>query len=111
MKSALLQRAASLVALLALWQAGAMLIGLLPPPPLTVAHVLLAEIADGSLPYHVAITLGRVAASFVLAMSIGRLGIAMGRLRGSTASATAGSRCSSTSRRWSPSSSATSGSG
>jgi NitT/TauT family transport system permease protein len=81
LKSPLAQRALSLVALLALWQAGAAFLG--PrrlPEPLTVARVLAAEIADGSLPTHVGITLARVAASFVLAMVIGvALGLLMGR--------------------------------
>ena len=46
------------------------------PSPQTVAGVLVDDIADGSLPYHIGITLARVAVSFVLAMLIG---IAMGR--------------------------------
>lgn len=50
------------------------------PSPQTVAGVLVDGIADGSLPYHVGITLARVAVSFVLAMVIGiAIGIAMGR--------------------------------
>jgi NitT/TauT family transport system permease protein len=83
-KSPLAQRAASLVALLAMWQLGSILVG--PrrlPEPLTVARVLFADIADGSLPYHVGVTLARVAASFVLAMLIGvAIGLAMGRRQG-----------------------------
>jgi NitT/TauT family transport system permease protein len=50
------------------------------PSPQTVAGVLVDGIADGTLPYHVGITLARVAVSFVLAMAIGiAIGIAMGR--------------------------------
>jgi NitT/TauT family transport system permease protein len=76
------QRAASFVALLAIWQAASLLIGpRLLPPPATVTAVLAAEIGDGSLPYHVAVTLARMAGAFVIAMLIGTaIGIAMGRL-------------------------------
>jgi NitT/TauT family transport system permease protein len=76
------QRAASFLALLALWQAGSMLIGpRLLPRPAAVAVILGADIADGTLPYHVGITLARVAASFSLAMVTGAaIGLAMGRL-------------------------------
>jgi NitT/TauT family transport system permease protein len=50
------------------------------PSPQTVAGVLVDGIADGSIPYHVGITLARVAVSFVLAMAIGiAIGIALGR--------------------------------
>jgi NitT/TauT family transport system permease protein len=78
---ALLERAASLGALLVLWQGGAWLVDpRLLPPPATVAVKLGAAIADGTLLYHVAITLARVAASFALAMLIGTaIGLAMGR--------------------------------
>ena len=76
------QRAASFVALLAIWQVASLLVDpRLLPPPATVAVVLAAEIADGSLPYHVAITLARTAGAFVIAMLIGTaIGVAMGRL-------------------------------
>jgi len=50
------------------------------PGPITVLSSFLHETASGDLPYHVAATLARVAASFVLAMSVGSaVGIAMGR--------------------------------
>jgi NitT/TauT family transport system permease protein len=50
------------------------------PSPLTVGAVLVNGIADGSLPYHIGVTLARVAISFVIAMLIGvAVGIAMGR--------------------------------
>ena len=76
------QRAASFVALLAIWQVGSLLADpRLLPSPETVAAVLAAGIADGSLPYHAGITLARVAASFGLAMLIGTaIGLAMGRM-------------------------------
>lgn len=77
----LLQRVASFIALLLLWQLGSWLIGpRLFPPPVTVATVLVHVVADGSLPYHVGVTLARVAVSFALAMLIGTaIGLAMGR--------------------------------
>jgi NitT/TauT family transport system permease protein len=76
------QRLASFIALVVLWHIASLLIGArLLPPPATVAVVLAADIADGTLPYHVGITLARVAVSFVLAMLIGAaIGLAMGRL-------------------------------
>ena len=53
------------------------------PSPLAVATVLVAEVGDGTLPYHVGVTLARVAVSFALAMAVGAaIGLAMGRLRG-----------------------------
>lgn len=74
----------SLAALLALWQLAATLAGSrVLPPPLEVLEVMLAGFEDGEIPYHIGITLARVAASFVLAMAIGiAVGIAMGRSRG-----------------------------
>jgi NitT/TauT family transport system permease protein len=76
------QRLASFIVLLVLWHIASLLIGeRLLPPPATVAAVLAADIADGTLPYHIGITLARVAVSFVLAMLIGAaIGLAMGRL-------------------------------
>lgn len=73
--------ALSILALLALWQlASAMVETRTLPPPLAVLDVLVAGFADGEIPYNLAITLGRVAASFALAMLIGvPIGIAMGR--------------------------------
>ena len=41
------------------------------PPPADVWRVLVNETANGELPYHLGVTLGRVAVSFALAMSIG----------------------------------------
>lgn len=50
------------------------------PSPWRVLRVLLASIASGQLPYHLGITLSRLAISFVTAMLLGTaLGILMGR--------------------------------
>ena len=80
-RSALVLKLASVLLLLSLWQAGAMVVGgRLLPGPATVLAVLIQGIQDGELPYHVGVTLARVAAAFVIAMAIGTgLGIAMGR--------------------------------
>lgn len=52
------------------------------PSPLAVAAFLMREAADGTLFYHLGATLGRVAASFVIAMAIGSaIGILMGQNR------------------------------
>lgn len=49
------------------------------PPPAQVWQVLLAEAASGELAFHLGVTLGRVAAAFVLAMTIGSaIGIMLG---------------------------------
>lgn len=76
--------ALSLLALLALWQLAASLAATprLLPPPATVLAKIVTDSADGELPWNLAITLLRVAASFAIAMSIGvALGILMGRVR------------------------------
>jgi NitT/TauT family transport system permease protein len=76
--------ALSLLALLALWQLAAMLAAnpRLMPAPATVLAKIGADTATGELPWNLAITLLRVAASFVIAMTIGvALGIVMGRVR------------------------------
>jgi len=78
-----LQRVASLAALVVLWQIGSSLAGpRLLPDPVTVARIIIAETADGSLPYHVGVTLARVAVAFAISMAIGSaIGLAMGRLK------------------------------
>ena len=83
-RSTVLVQLLSLAALLALWQVAAMLAdSRVLPPPLEVLEVLIAGFEDGEVPYHIGITLARVAASFVLAMAIGvAVGIVMGRSRG-----------------------------
>jgi len=75
------QRTVSFCALVLLWELGSLAANPRKlPSPQIVAGVLAEGIADGSLPYHVGITLARVAASFALAMLIGiAVGIAMGR--------------------------------
>ena len=75
--------ALSLLALLLIWQLAASLAeSRVLPPPLMVLEVLEREIASGELPYSLAVTLARVAASFLLAMVIGvAIGIALGRSR------------------------------
>ena len=76
--------ALSLLALLALWQLAAMLAAnpRLMPAPATVLAKIGADTAAGELPWNLAITLLRVVASFVIAMTIGvALGIVMGRVR------------------------------
>jgi len=68
--------------LLALWQIAAAQATnpRLMPAPLEVFAVMVEEIRGGELPYHLALTLWRVAASFLLAMSIGiAIGFVMGR--------------------------------
>jgi len=78
-----LPRAASFVAFIAAWQIGSLAVGARQlPPPLVVLDVLWRRILDGSIPYHVGVTLARVAVSFTIAMLIGTaIGIAMGRSR------------------------------
>jgi NitT/TauT family transport system permease protein len=83
-RSSVLVQVLSLAALLALWQIAALLAdSRVLPPPLEVLEVLIAGFEDGELPFHIGITLTRVAASFVLAMAIGvAAGIVMGRNKG-----------------------------
>lgn len=50
------------------------------PDPLTVFARMLAEARTGALPYHLGVTLARVAVGFVLSMAVGAaLGLALGR--------------------------------
>jgi NitT/TauT family transport system permease protein len=74
--------AASIAGLILLWQLAA-LVADDPrrlPAPGAVLHAMIAYTATGELPYHLSITLLRVAASFVIAMAIGTaIGVAMGR--------------------------------
>jgi NitT/TauT family transport system permease protein len=49
------------------------------PPPAQVWRVLVNDAATGELPYHLVVTLGRVAAAFVVAMVIGSvIGVLLG---------------------------------
>jgi NitT/TauT family transport system permease protein len=78
-----LLRAGSIVLLVLIWEVAALLVDsrALPTPQRTFAAFSDA-VLSGELPYHVAITLARVAAGFTLAMVLGSaLGIAMGRWR------------------------------
>ncbi len=74
-------RLLSFGALVLLWELGTFFAGPRKlPPPQAVIHVLVEESANGNLPFHVGVTLARVAISFALAMLIGvAVGIAMGR--------------------------------
>ncbi len=71
----------SILALLALWQVAAGFVDSRTlPAPLAVLDVAIAELRAGELLHHLGITLGRVAASFAVAMIVGvPIGIAMGR--------------------------------
>jgi NitT/TauT family transport system permease protein len=73
--------AASLLLLLLLWAlAAALAQSRALPTPAAVLRVLAAAIADGTLPYHLGVTLARVAVSFTVALLIGSaIGIALGR--------------------------------
>ena len=74
----------SLLGLLLLWQLSAMIAGngRLFPAPTAVLAKIGQEWSSGELPMAMAVTLLRVAASFVIAMAIGvALGIVMGRVQ------------------------------
>jgi NitT/TauT family transport system permease protein len=73
--------AVSFAALVAVWSALAWYAGSRYfPAPMPVFERIAEGIASGDLPYHVGVTLARVAASFALAMIIGgAIGIALGR--------------------------------
>lgn len=73
--------ALSVALFVVLWQglAGALDDRILPGP-LTVLEVMWLGLADGQLPYHIGVTLARVAVSFILAMIVGSsIGLVMGR--------------------------------
>lgn len=75
--------AASLFGLLIFWSVTA---AIWPsrafPPPGAVWQVLVKEAQNGELPYHLGVTLARVAASFVVAMLIGSvIGVLLGSYR------------------------------
>lgn len=67
---------------LAVWELAAYLLqSRYLPGPVSVFASFIHDTSSGVLPYHVGVTLARVAASFVLAMSIGSaIGITMGRM-------------------------------
>ena len=74
-------RAISVLTFIVIWQVGADIAHSdVLPGPLAVAVGIYQHLAHGELAYHVAITLARVAVSFVIAMAIGTaVGILMGR--------------------------------
>ena len=76
-----LVRVGSVVGFLLSWQVIAWWVNdTLLPPPTTVLSSLWQHVLTLELPFHLSVTLSRVAASFVLAMLIGTaIGIAMGR--------------------------------
>jgi NitT/TauT family transport system permease protein len=71
----------SIAFLIALWWGAAALLGLRNlPSPAEVLGLLIEEARSGELLFHLMATLGRVAASFIIAMVIGTaIGIALGR--------------------------------
>jgi ABC-type nitrate/sulfonate/bicarbonate transport system permease component len=76
-------RGLSLVVFFSLWQLAALWVNkpLLPAPSVVLVS-LWRELTEGSLLYHLGVTLARVAVSFVIAMALGTaLGIVMGRNR------------------------------
>ena len=74
-------RLASLLVLIALWQAASLYAQpRLLPSPLSVLEAMRAATVTGELPFALAVTISRVVAAFVLAMALGSaLGYAMGR--------------------------------
>lgn len=74
-------RLVSILAFFAVWTLGTLLLGArLCPSPVSVAAFAAKEIADGTLPYHLGVTLVRVIAAFSIAMAIGvATGLVMGR--------------------------------
>ncbi|HEY1365251.1 MAG TPA: ABC transporter permease subunit [Xanthobacteraceae bacterium] len=76
-------RLASLVLLVAAWYAASQLAGArLLPEPQAVALAILDEARSGALLFNLAATLARVAAAFIIAMTLGSaLGLVMGRSR------------------------------
>ena len=83
LRSSVLGQVFSLIVLLLVWQLTALAMdSRLLPDPLAVARTIGVGFGSGEIPYHVGITLARVAAAFVLAMAIGiAIGIVMGRSR------------------------------
>jgi len=76
-------RLVSLALFLLAWLIGSQVTGArLLPAPQTVGLALIAEARSGALAFNLAVTLARVAASFLIAMALGTaLGLLMGRHR------------------------------
>jgi NitT/TauT family transport system permease protein len=76
-------RLVSLALLIAAWWVGSHFAGArLLPEPQAVGLAIIAEARSGALAFNLAVTLARVAASFVIAMALGTvLGLLMGRYR------------------------------
>ena len=72
---------ASIIGFIFIWWAAAALVNdVLFPGPFDVAKKMSSEVVNGDLLYHLAVTLWRVMASFIIAMLIGTaLGLVMGR--------------------------------
>ncbi|HEY1922927.1 MAG TPA: hypothetical protein VGG44_09285, partial [Tepidisphaeraceae bacterium] len=73
----------SALGFLLVWQIAASIVdSRLLPTVTSVLHAMLQQTIAGTLPWNLAITLGRVAAAFTLSLLLGSaLGIAMGRWR------------------------------
>ena len=76
-------RIMSIAAFFALWWLGSLGLGSrMLPDPLTVLAFIVSETASGELPYHLSVTLARVAAAFIISMAVGAAtGLLMGRSR------------------------------
>jgi NitT/TauT family transport system permease protein len=74
-------RLVSLLLLFLLWQSASIFAGpRVVPEPFVVVMTMWKEVQSGALPFNFAVTLLRVAAAFIVAMSIGTvIGILMGR--------------------------------
>jgi NitT/TauT family transport system permease protein len=81
MRTTLLHPLLSIAVFAVLWQLAALAVASpLLPSPMAVATVLAREIRSGQLPYHLGVTLARLAGSFALAMGLGTgMGIFLGR--------------------------------
>ncbi|MDD5036840.1 MAG: ABC transporter permease [Methylococcaceae bacterium] len=81
MRSLLYHPISSFLLFLAFWQGLAVILASPAlPAPQAVFQVLYQEIRSGNLPFHLGVTLARLAVSFVLAMSLGTaIGIFLGR--------------------------------
>jgi NitT/TauT family transport system permease protein len=79
----LLSALASIACLLLIWQmAAASAASALLPTPAIVFAVMAHDMGSGELPYHLGVTLARLAVSFLLSMGMGTaIGIALGRHR------------------------------